>query len=388
MFDVDSALRDLVAKEGSDLHLKVGAAPLFRVHGDLAHDSGADELTSEDTNGALKLLLSDPVKLEEFAQEHEVDFSFEIEGVARFRINAFQQRGLTSLVCRAIPHRISTIEELSLPTVVRELAEEERGIVLLTGTTGSGKSTTLAAMIDHMNNTMSKHIVTIEDPIEFVHTDKRSAINQREVGMDTASFKRALRRVLRQDPDVILVGEMRDEETVQTALSAAETGHLVLSTIHTVDATESINRLLDFFPPHQHQQARSMIAGTIKGVISQRLVPGAEGGRVAVCEILRMTGRVRDMIIDPEQTGKLVEVITTGAYYGMQTFDQALFGHVKAGRVTFEEAMRVASSPHDFKLLMQADGRRGTTMEDVASAEANRDLESTLPPAKPSLTTA
>ncbi len=257
--------------------------------------------------------------------------------------------------------------------VVRELAEEERGIVLLTGTTGSGKSTTLAAMIDHMNNTMSKHIVTIEDPIEFVHSDKRSAINQREVGMDTASFKRALRRVLRQDPDVILVGEMRDEETVQTALSAAETGHLVLSTIHTVDATESINRMLDFFPPHQHQQARSMIAGTVKGVISQRLVPGAEGGRVAVCEILRMTGRVRDMILDPDQTGKLVEVITSGAYYGMQTFDQALFGHVKAGRVTFEDAMHVASSPHDFKLLMQADGRVGTTMEDVASAETQRE---------------
>jgi twitching motility protein PilT len=384
MFDIDSALRDLVAKEGSDLHLKVGAAPLFRVHGDLAHDSGSDELTSADTDGALEKLLSDPVKLEEFAQEHEVDFSYEIEGVARYRINAFKQRGLTSLVCRAIPHRISTIEELALPVVVRELAEEERGIILLTGTTGSGKSTTLAAMIDHMNNTMSKHIVTIEDPIEFVHSDKQSAINQREVGMDTASFKRALRRVLRQDPDVILVGEMRDEETVQTALSAAETGHLVLSTIHTVDATESINRLLDFFPPHQHAQARSMIAGTVKGVISQRLVPGAEGGRVAVCEILRMTGRVRDMILDPTQTGKLVEVITTGAYYGMQTFDQALFGHVKAGRVTFEDAMRVASSPHDFKLLMQADGRRGTTMEDVASAESNRDLESTLPPMSPS----
>ena len=255
--------------------------------------------------------------------------------------------------------------------------------MLLTGTTGSGKSTTLAAMIDHMNYTHSKHIVTIEDPIEFVHTDKRSAINQREVGMDTASFKRALRRVLRQDPDVILVGEMRDEETVQTALSAAETGHLVLSTIHTVDATESINRMLDFFPPHQHQQARSMIAGTIKGVISQRLVPGADGGRVAVCEILRMTGRVRDMIIDPTQTGKLVEVITSGGYYGMQTFDQALFGHVKAGRVTFEDAMKVASSPHDFKLLMQADGRLGTTMEDVARPRSAASPSSSVVPSVP-----
>jgi twitching motility protein PilT len=383
MFDVDGALRELVQKEGSDLHLKVGSAPLYRVNGDLAMEPSAAQLTSADTEGALRELLSDQTKLEEFAQEHEVDFSFEIPDVARFRINAFQQRGMISMACRAIPHRISTIEELSLPPVVRELAEEERGIVLLTGTTGSGKSTTLAAMIDHMNQTMSKHIVTIEDPIEFVHEDKRSVINQREVGMDTASFKRALRRVLRQDPDVILVGEMRDEETVQTALSAAETGHLVLSTIHTVDATESINRMLDFFPPHQHSQARSMIAGTIKGVISQRLVPGAEGGRVAVCEIMRMTGRVRDMIVDPEQTGKLVEVITSGGYYGMQTFDQALFGHVKAGRVTFEDAMLVASSPHDFKLLMQADGRVGTTMDDVAAAQAKREPES-----KPSLTVA
>jgi len=373
MFDVKVAMRELVEREGSDLHLKVGSKPLYRVHGHLAADESAEPLTAQDTEDALEQLLNQQSKLDEFAREHEVDFSFEIPEVARYRMNAFRQRGVISIACRAIPHKISTIEELSLPAVVRELAEEERGIVLLTGTTGSGKSTTLAAMIDHMNYTMNKHIVTIEDPIEFVHIDKRSVINQREVGMDTASFKRALRRVLRQDPDVILVGEMRDEETVQTALSAAETGHLVLSTIHTVDATESINRMLDFFPPHQHAQARSMIAGTVKGVISQRLVPGADGGRVAVCEILRMTGRVRDMIIDPTQTGKLVEVIASGGYYGMQTFDQALFGHVKAGRVTFEDAMRVASSPADFKLLMQADGKRGTTMEDVAAAEKRRE---------------
>jgi twitching motility protein PilT len=377
MIDIKQTLRELVEKEGSDLHLKVDSVPLFRVNGELMGADGAQPLTAEDTESALKQLLDDDHKLDEFAREHEVDFSFEIAGVARYRINAFQQRGTISLACRAIPHKISTIEELALPDVVTELAEEERGIVLLTGTTGSGKSTTLAAMIDHMNHTTSRHIVTIEDPIEFVHSDKRSAINQREVGMDTASFKRALRRVLRQDPDVILIGEMRDEETVQAALSAAETGHLVLSTIHTVDATESINRMLDFFPPHQHAQARSMIAGTIKGVISQRLVPGAEGGRVAVCEILRMTGRVRDMIIDPAQTGKLVEVIASGGYYGMQTFDQALFGHVKAGRVTFEDAMNVASSPHDFKLLMQADGRQGTTMDDVASVEDRRAAAAT-----------
>jgi twitching motility protein PilT len=373
MFDVHAALRELVARGGSDLHLKVHSPPLFRVQGALGPDQGAQPLGDQDTEDALHALLHDQAKLKEFTDEHEVDFSFEIAEVARFRVNAFRQRGLISLACRAIPAKISTIEQLALPDVVRELAEEERGIVLLTGTTGSGKSTTLAAMIDHMNVTMNKHIVTIEDPIEFVHQDKRSVINQREVGMDTKSFERALRRVLRQDPDVILVGEMRDEETVRTALSAAETGHLVLSTVHTVDASESINRLLDFFPPHQHNQARSMIAGTIRGVISQRLVPGANGGRVAVCEILRMTGRVRDMIVDPEQTGQLGEAISSGAYYGMQTFDQALFHHVAAGRVTREEALRVASSPHDFKLLLQSEGRKGTTMADVAQAQARRD---------------
>jgi twitching motility protein PilT len=245
--------------------------------------------------------------------------------------------------------------------------------VLCTGTTGSGKSTSLAAMIDQINVLRNEHIMTIEDPIEFLHRDKKSIINQREVGMDTGSFKHALRRVLRQDPDVILIGEMRDEETVHTALSAAETGHLVFSTVHTVDAAETVNRLIDFFPPHMHNQVRAMIASTLKGAVSQRLVPTIDGsGRIACCEVLRMTGRVRDMIMDPEQTGKLVEVITSGGYYGMQTFDQALFGHVKAGRVTFEDVMHVASSPHDFKLLMQADGRRGTTMEDVAQAEEKR----------------
>jgi twitching motility protein PilT len=381
MFDVQAALRELVARDGSDLHIKVGSAPLFRVQGVLTPEPGVEPLTEQDSEDAMHALLHDQAKLKEFAEEHEVDFSFEIEGVARFRVNAFRQRGVISMACRAIPAKISTIEQLALPEVVRQLAEEERGIVLLTGTTGSGKSTTLAAMIDHMNTTMKKHVVTIEDPIEFVHEDKQCVINQREVGMDTKSFERALRRVLRQDPDVILVGEMRDEETVRTALSAAETGHLVLSTVHTVDASESINRLLDFFPPHQHNQARSMIAGTIKGVISQRLVPGANGGRVAVCEILRTTGRVHDMIADPEQTGQLGEAISSGGYYGMQTFDQALYHHVTAGRVTQEDAMRVASSPHDFKLLLQAEGRQGTTMDDVAHAQAQRDAEPATTPA-------
>ena len=249
-------------------------------------------------------MLGDNEKWGEFNAENEVDFSYAVEGLGRFRVNAFRQRGSVSIVMRAIPVIIKSVDELGLPEVVTKLAEEERGILLLTGTTGSGKSTTLAAMIDHMNRSMAKHIVTIEDPIEFLHRDRTSIINQREVGADTASFKRALRRVLRQDPDTILIGEMRDEETVHTALSAAETGHLVLSTLHTVDASETINRIIDFFPPHQQQQARAMIAGTLKGIVSQRLVPTADGqGRVACCEILVMTGRVHDMIVDPSAHG-------------------------------------------------------------------------------------
>ena len=359
-FDLDAALHYLVAQEGSDLHLKVPSKPLIRLHGVLTPIEAYDGLKPDDTERVLREILSDPAKMAEFEAENEVDFSYSIQGLARFRVNAFRQRGSISLVMRAIPVQIKSVDELLLPPVITNLAEEERGIILLTGTTGSGKSTTLAAMIDHMNRTMHKHIVTIEDPIEFLHPDRGSIINQREVGMDTASFKRALRRVLRQDPDVILVGEMRDEETVQTALSAAETGHLVLSTLHTVDATESINRIIDFFPPHQHQQARAMIAGTLKGVISQRLVRTADGnGRVACCEILVKTGRVHDMILDPKMTDQIHEVIAEGAYYGMQTFDQHLLQHLQAGRVTMEEALKVASSPHDFKLMVAAESRDG-----------------------------
>jgi twitching motility protein PilT len=372
-FEIHDALRHLVEAGGSDLHLKVPAPPMMRVDGGMRPFEGAEVLRQEDTEGAVLAMLTDERKLTEFREEHEVDFSYSIPGLARFRVNAFHQRGSISLVIRAIPVSIRTIEELSLPPVIRELAEEERGIVLLTGTTGSGKSTTLAAMIDHINSTQRRHIVTIEDPIEFLHKDKLSIINQREVGMDTASFKQALRRVLRQDPDVILVGEMRDEETVHTALSAAETGHLVFSTVHTVDASETVNRLIDFFPPHMHQQVRAMIAGTLKGAVSQRLVPTADGrGRIACAEILRMTGRVRDMIMDPTQTGRLPEVISEGTYYGMQTFDQALFDHLKAGRITMDQALAAASSPHDFKLLVAADGKRGTTMEDLTDAESRR----------------
>jgi twitching motility protein PilT len=303
--------------------------------------------------------------LQELASENEADFAVAMPGLARFRVNAFRQRGSISIVCRVIPYGVTTIAQLGLPDAVRELADEPRGIVLVTGTTGSGKSTTLAAMVDHVNETKARHIVTIEDPIEFLHTDKRAVINQREVGADTGSFARALRRVLRQDPVNILIGEMRDEETVRTALSAAETGHLVLSTLHTSDAAETVNRVIDFFPPHQHRQVRAMLAGTLRGVISQRLVPAVGGGRVAALEVLRTTGRVRDAILDPEQTARLTGIISEGSYYGMQTFDQALFAHVNAGRVHRDDALAAATSPQDFKLLLAAEGRIGTTMDDL-----------------------
>jgi twitching motility protein PilT len=369
MFDLQAALRRVIETEGSDLHLKVPSRPLIRTHGILEPIPDSEPLSPEDTEGVFREMLKEEPKLKEFSEENEVDFSYAVPGLARFRVNAFRQRGVISLVCRAIPHVIRTVEELNLPPVIAELAQEERGIILVTGTTGSGKSTTLAAMIDEINRAKSKHIVTIEDPIEFLHRDKFSIINQREVGSDTVSFKRALRRVLRQDPDVILVGEMRDEETVSTALSAAETGHLVFSTLHTVDAPETVNRIVDFFPPHQQQQARAMLAGTLKGVISQRLVRTPDGkGRVATCEILRMTGRVRDMIMNPQETGRLIEVITEGEYYGMQTFDQALFKHVQAGRVSMDEALRAATHPHDFKLLVSADGQRSTSVDHVYAA--------------------
>jgi twitching motility protein PilT len=371
MLDVDTALKAVIALEASDLHLKVPAQPTIRLHGKLQPLEATEPLMPEDTQQILEHMLTEE-KLEEFKAESEVDFAYSVPGLARFRVNAFLQRGSVSLVCRAIPAEIKSIEELLLPPVLSEIADEERGIILLTGTTGSGKSTTLAAMIDQINIRYAKHIVTIEDPVEYLHRDKMSIINQREVGDDTASFGRALKRVLRQDPDVILIGEMRDEETVSTALSAAETGHLVLSTIHTVDAAESVNRIIDFFSIEEQKQVRAMLAGTLKGVISQRLVPRPDGhGRVATCEVLRMTGRVRDMIMNPDETGSLPKAIEEGAYYGMQTFDQALLAHVQAGRVSMEDAIKFATRPHDFKLLVSSDGQRSTSIEHVLAESEN-----------------
>ncbi len=365
-FQVDDALRYVVQSEGSDLHLKVGAPPMTRIHGALGPIPGYGPLSTDETEEALRTLVGALPARNEFDEEGEADFSYSIPSVSRFRVNAFRQRGSISIVCRAIPYQVRTIEELGLPPAIRALAEERRGIILLTGTTGSGKSTTLAAMIDHINQRRAEHIITLEDPIEYLHSDKRSIINQREVGSDTKSFARAMRRVLRQDPDVILIGEMRDEETVRTALSAAETGHLVLSTLHTLDATETINRIIDFFPPHLQQQARVMLASTLRGAVSQRLVPTVDGkGRVAASEVMIVTGRVEDLILNPEETGKISQVIAEGDYYGMQTFDQSLLGHVEAGRVSEKVAMDYASSPHDFKLMLASSGQRASDISQL-----------------------
>ena len=364
-FDINEALAYMVEREGSDLHVKVDSPPVARVHGDLWALKDAGALTPDDTERALRTIAQEH-QFAEFAESGEVDFSYELEGVSRFRVNAFRQRGAISIALRAIPFQVRTIDDLGLPEVVRRLAEEPRGIILLTGTTGSGKSTTLAAMIDHINSTRARHVVTMEDPIEYLHRDKLSIINQREVGSDTASFAKAMRRVLRQDPDVILIGEMRDEETVRTALSAAETGHLVMSTLHTLDASETINRIIDFFPPHLQQQARVMLASTLKGAISQRLVPRIDReGRVAVSEVMVVTGRIQDLIMNPEETGRITEVISEGDFYGMQTFDQALLGYVTDGIVSEEVAMETASSPHDFKLMLAAKGQRASGIEQV-----------------------
>ncbi len=380
-FNIDEALKHMVEREGSDLHVKVESPPIARVHGDLWALKGSEQLTPEDTEKALRAIADDD-HLKEFEESGEVDFSYELKGVSRFRVNAFRQRGAVSIALRAIPFQVRTIDDLGLPEVVRKLADEPRGIILLTGTTGSGKSTTLAAMIDHINSTKARHVVTMEDPIEYLHRDKLSIINQREVGSDTESFARAMRRVLRQDPDVILIGEMRDEETVRTALSAAETGHLVLSTLHTLDATETINRIIDFFPPHLQQQARVMLASTLRGAVSQRLVPRSDqDGRVAVSEVMAVTGRIQDLILNPEETGKITEVIAEGDFYGMQTFDQALLGYVSEGMVSEEVAMETASSPHDFKLMLAAQGQRASGIEQVMEGNGSAGEATSAPSA-------
>ena len=341
----------LVERNGSDLHVKVGTPPKVRQSGALLPLDR--EPLSHDEMEAIGTAIVPPERVERFEAAGEVDFAYSLPGVGRFRVNVFRQRGSVSAVFRTLRFGGPSFDEMGLPEVIRQLADEQRGLVLVTGPTGSGKTTTLAAMIEHLNHTRQSHIVTIEDPIEVLFRDDVASINQREVGTDTESFLSALRAALRQDPDVILIGEMRDTETVRTSLQAAETGHLVLSTLHTVDATETVNRVVDFFPPEQQGQVRLTLAGALKGIICQRLVPARDGGMVPCHEILVNTGRVAERISDADKTAEIHDVIAEGGYYGMCTFDQSLLQLVKDEKVTVEAALSASSNPHDFTLQLQ-----------------------------------
>ena len=351
---LNDLLRIAAASGASDLHLKVGSYPMMRVNGILVVASEEKRLDRSDTE-AMATVLFTPEHHEKFRKHQEVDLAYSVTGLGRFRCNVFQQRGTVGMVLRVIPTRIRTIDELGLPPVLKWIAEEQRGLVLVTGTTGSGKSTTLAAMIDHINSTRAAHIMTVEDPIEFLHRDYQSIVSQREVAVDTASFAHALRSALRQDPDVILVGEMRDFETVETALLAAETGHLVFSTLHTLDATETITRIISVFAPHQQRQIRIQLSTVLRAAISQRLMPRADGlGRVPAVEVMISTPFIRDCIVDKDRTSHIHGAIAAGtSQYGMQTFDQSIFSLYQQGFVSLDEALRWATNVDEFKLKVQ-----------------------------------
>lgn len=369
--DVNELLKAAHSQGASDLHLKVGTNPILRINGELTPLSTESRLSQEDT---LKIAFSvmSPGQREVFKKKNDIDLAYSVPGLGRFRCNIFIQRGTIGLVFRVIPMRIPTIEELHLPDVLKKISMESRGLILVTGTTGSGKSTTLASMLDNINTNKTEHIMTIEDPIEYLHRDKRSIVNQREIGNDTESFSKALRAALRQDPDVILVGEMRDFETIQTALTAAETGHLVLSTLHTIDATETINRIISVFPPYQHKQVRMQLASVLKSIISMRLVPKMDGnGRVPAVEVLIATAMIKDCILDPDKSKMIPDVIAQGAlHYGMQTFDQSLFHLYKTQLISLDEAMRRATNPDDFALRVKGiQSTSDLTFDDQSSSD-------------------
>ncbi|RLE15867.1 MAG: type IV pili twitching motility protein PilT [Acidobacteria bacterium] len=351
---INDLLKIATERGASDLHLKVGSHPVLRINGKLAPLTEVKKLMQEDTI-AMGFSLMNARQKQKFKETLEIDIAYSVPGLGRFRCNIFQQRGTVGLVLRVIPVKIRTIRDLLLPKVIEKICQEQRGLVLCTGTTGSGKSTTLAGMIDYINSTRTEHVITIEDPIEFLHRDKKSIINQREIGVDTRNFAAALRSALRQDPDVILVGEMRDYETIETALTAAETGHLVLSTLHTLDATETINRIISVFPPHQQKQIRLQLSQVLKAVISMRLVPKMDGnGRVPACEILVSTPYIRTLIEEKEKTKLIHDSIAGGtSQYGMQTFDQSLFFLYKQELISYDEALKRASNPDEFKLRIQ-----------------------------------
>jgi twitching motility protein PilT len=356
--DVTDLLRYAVEMGASDLHLKSGNVPFIRVDGEL-QPSPFTTLSPMESEAYANSLMPDH-KRREFEADNEADFGYTLSGVGRFRINVFRQRGVVGMAIRRVRSEIPTIDELLLPPVLKDLADSPRGLVLVTGPTGTGKTTTIAAMIGHINRTRRTHIITIEDPIEVVHDDDRSIIQQREIGLDTASYAAALKHVIRQDPDVIFVGEIRDPDSALSAIQAAETGHLVISTLHTIDCTETINRLLDLFPPQQQREVRTSFAGALRGIVSQRLVARADGkGRVPAVEVLIATGRVFDRIVDPESTDEIVEVIAEGSFYGMQTFDQALVNLVQEELVTEEDARFAATNPHDFNLALRGVLTRG-----------------------------
>ncbi len=354
VMDVNNLLKSALAHKASDLHLKVGLNPIARVDGHLKHLTDLPKINQEDAISIAFAIMSN-VQKQRFKEKNEIDLAYSAAGLGRFRVNIFQQRGTISLVFRVVPVKILTIEELSLPTVLEKLAMEHRGLILVTGTTGSGKSTCLSAMIDHINRNRNSNIITIEDPIEFLHRDRKSLVSQREIGADTESFSYALRSALRQDPDVILVGEMRDFETISTGLTAAETGHLVMSTLHTIDATETINRIISVFPPYQQKQVRLQLASVLKGIVSMRLVPKADGtGRVPAVEILIATQTIRECIIDPEKTRRIHDIVAAGStQYGMQTFDQSLYDLFQKKLISNEEALRWCTNPEDFTLKVK-----------------------------------
>ena len=366
--DFKAVLQKLVQLNASDLHLKVGRPPTVRLNGDLHPLEGFAALKPEDLKGLAEQLMN-PKQVKQYQEDKECDFAIGVPGIGRFRVNLYQQRGSLCFAMRAIPYQVRTIEELQLPKVLEEIAMKPRGLILVTGVTGSGKSTALAAMIHHINEREKANIITIEDPIEFLHRDINSHINQREVGADTATFAQALRRVLRQDPDVILIGEIRDLETLDTALKAADTGHLVFSTLHTMDATQTIQRVLSFYPPHQQAEVRFSLANALQAVVSLRLVPRADKpGRVPACEVLINTAAVRDQIRDMEKSLNIPDLIKEGTVqYGMQAFDQSLMQWYQKGVISYESALFYASSPAEFALRVQ--GVAGTSDQSWSSFE-------------------
>src|SRR2546426_735425 len=377
---VNDLLKIATERRASDLHLKVGSHPVLRINGHLAPLSELNRMSQEDTIAMAFSIMSGRQK-QKFKDHFEIDLAYSVPGLGRFRVNVFQQRGTVGLVLRVIPAKILSIEDLLLPPVLKTIADERRGLILVTGTTGSGKSTCLAAMIDYINQLRTEHVMTIEDPIEFLHRDKKSLVNQREVEVDTRSFATALRSALRQDPDVVLVGEMRDYETIETALTAAETGHLVLSTLHTLDATETINRIIAVFPPHQQKQIRLQLAVVLRAVISMRLVNRADGqGRVPAVEIMRSTGYIRECIENKEKTKLIRDAIAAGtSQYGMQTFDQSLYILYKRDLITLDEALRRATNPDEFKLRIA--GIRSSA--DAAAEEMESTLKTGVDPEDP-----